>query len=465
MAFFPELRARLRRRRRIKAAKALKTPLREFVYLDEVSVYSMLASREGALPAEYTHTRTDSVSSELEGRIRADAAVLKADVSSKVGSERAESIQVLRKYTVQAAFKEFHEGEEDRLAVSPISSEATAPAIDTWEQLRQALDSSKLDGWVIYPERFERGHLIELEIELRAEPIFEFTSIITTMQDFMKDAPELFEGAEYPYEQIAAGNRILSKLLVGLIPIRCLSVDYKVANFGHRNVLVHRQLLDRLPVDPNWPLRPLWVVGVTEERFFWKDVRQVLFSSLRFRTLCRINDAGLQGEWVPVKLVNLLGRIAPGLADQIRDVSQIISSPDLTKAASLDSYGLRLQAALVSYGVSLAEYCGQAADTGELATVAVEAIANASRQGAADDKNTEGRRELFEVITDYIAKLFSIAPAPDSVVIARLRWAALQEAGLVPDTSGSQQSSVVGASQANVTADSMLDAEIVAIYW
>ena len=294
MPFLPELRARIRRRRRIKAAKAVTTPLREFVYLDEVSVYSLLASREGALPAEYTHTRTDSATDELASSTGANAGLLKANISSKTGSAQTESTQILRKYTVQAAFKELHEGEEDRLAITIMPTDSTLPDVRTWEDLQNALGSPRLDRWVIYPESLNRGHLIELEIELRAEPIFELTSIITAMQGIVEEAPQLLQGSEYSYQQLAAGNRVLAKLLVGLIPIRCLAVDYHVVLFNGRMVLVHKRLVSQLPTDSHWEPKPLWVVGVTEEQFFWKDVRQILFSGSRFRMLCRIHHGGLQ---------------------------------------------------------------------------------------------------------------------------------------------------------------------------
>ncbi len=458
---FTEMRARIRRRRRIKAAKAVNTPLREFVYLDETSVYSLLASREGALPAEYTHTRTDSTTDELESRIKADAAILKADLSAKTGTARAESVQILRKYTVQAAFKEFHEGEEDRLAITPISSGSTLPAVNSWEELRQALGSPRLDGWVIYPESLDRGQLVELEIELRAEPIFEFTSIVTTMQGIIHEAPELLQGSEYPHQQIAAANRVLGQLLVGLIPLRCLAIDYKVVSLEDQTILVHRRLIDHLPKDETCVPKPLWIVGVTEERFFWKDVRQVLFSGSRFRMLCRINNKGLQHTWVPVKLVNLLRRIAPGLADQIRDLSQNAFSAGQSQMLPTDSYERRMRDALIGFGVSLAARYAGRIEADELAPVAAQAIA--SERGVGESNGNENRREIFKVITEYVSQHVNIDPDP--VIVAQLRWMALQDAGLGISGSSGNSYTTSRAPHPSAENDSMLDTEIVAIYW
>lgn len=47
------------RRRRRRAARQLEgAPLREFVYLDEVSVYSLVASRMGSVATEHTATES-----------------------------------------------------------------------------------------------------------------------------------------------------------------------------------------------------------------------------------------------------------------------------------------------------------------------------------------------------------------------------------------------------------------------
>ena len=47
------------------------TPLREFVYLDEVSVYSLIASRLGPIAAEFSETQTESLQDQsgVSGRL------------------------------------------------------------------------------------------------------------------------------------------------------------------------------------------------------------------------------------------------------------------------------------------------------------------------------------------------------------------------------------------------------------
>jgi hypothetical protein len=242
MSLFGRLQAARRRRKRIKVARSVTTPLREFVYLDEVSVYSLLASRQGALAAEYTDTATNFWRGELAGSVAGSGGVLKGNISSKTESSQTYSSQVLRKSTVQAAFKEFHEGEEQRLALSPPPVEAIPPQVETWGDLDKALGTALYDGWLIDADSLTRGQLVELEIELQAEGVYRITSIIAALLSMIEEAKELAGGSpELEVPAISAAARILEKLLVGLIPVRCRVVDYAVVELLGRMVLVHRR--------------------------------------------------------------------------------------------------------------------------------------------------------------------------------------------------------------------------------
>lgn len=78
------LRERIRRWRRRRAArKERSTPLREFVYLDEVSVFSLLASRVGAIAAEFTATESTSLRNEVGTSADLSAGLVKSGISSR----------------------------------------------------------------------------------------------------------------------------------------------------------------------------------------------------------------------------------------------------------------------------------------------------------------------------------------------------------------------------------------------
>ena len=90
-------------------------PLREFVYLDEISVISLVASRRGAVPEAVTRSESARDSAELSSKISANAAVLKSEVGGKLATESARGVTTVAKSVVQATFKDLLEIEEDRL--------------------------------------------------------------------------------------------------------------------------------------------------------------------------------------------------------------------------------------------------------------------------------------------------------------------------------------------------------------
>jgi len=304
--------ARIQRRWRINAAKALRAPLREFVYLDDVSVYSLLASRIGPLAAEFTDTQTTSLRNEIAGSVSGNTGLVKGDVSSRLEDTQTQTSQVLRKSTVQVAFKDLIELEEGRLAIQLPALETKPPAVRTWADLEKLIGEPLLDNWVIEPATLNRGQLVEFEVELDADSIFRITSMISAMLSIIQENPEVFKSLSGMLEATAV-NRILDKLLVGLIPVRGKALDYQVVDLNGKELLLHRRMLDQLRGDGSRPSHPLQVVGVTEQRLYWKDIRRVLFSRSRYRVMCRLGRDGLQDAWVPVKLLDVLGAVLPDL--------------------------------------------------------------------------------------------------------------------------------------------------------
>lgn len=104
-------------RRRRWAAQTRGSPLREFVYLDDMSVLSLLASRIGAVPTEYTDSESRALKAGISSKLGASAAVLKAEGGSNVEASRSAATQVIRMSSVQSAFKELLEYEEASLAL------------------------------------------------------------------------------------------------------------------------------------------------------------------------------------------------------------------------------------------------------------------------------------------------------------------------------------------------------------
>ena len=69
---------------------------REFVYLDEVSVLSILASRTGRIATESTESQTSSHSSEIKGSFGVGLGGTKANLGTKMQTGQVEASQVSR---------------------------------------------------------------------------------------------------------------------------------------------------------------------------------------------------------------------------------------------------------------------------------------------------------------------------------------------------------------------------------
>ncbi|MEV0326220.1 hypothetical protein AB0H63_07165 [Micromonospora echinospora] len=456
MSFFSRRIENVRRRRRIKAARAVTTPLREFVYLDEVSVYSLLASRQGALAAEYTDTTTSALKNERAGKLSGQAGVAKGELSAKREHTQTQSSQVLRKSTVQAAFKELYQGEEDRLRVKPVPQGARPPSLASWQQVAEKAGDPSCEGWIADTKDFIRGQLVELEVELQTHSIFKITSIMSTLWGIINDNPELFPPSSFPeLQEIAAVNRVLDSLLVGLIPIRCRVVDYSVADVAGKQVIVHRDLASVLPAGQGCVLRPLYVVGVTEERLYWKDVRRILFSGQRFRVLARLNNDGVAGSWVPVKLFDVLRDVVPDLAERVEEAGRLFGQK-AAKSREDEQRVMQAKNALVVYANLLADNYGMSVDAEALA--AFELFAE---EYCTEFESYDSRRRAFRAIEEAFSARFSVEV--DRLVAAQLRSVAMTDSLLSLDGRATVPLQSLEISEPDN--ELVLDAELVAIYW
>ena len=128
-----------RRKRRIRrAAKAPQSPLREFVYLDETSVCSLVAARVGSIADTLTATQSESLQSEVSASVGVSSG-LKAGLDSRVTGGQSRSSQILRKTVIQSTFKELHDMEKDRLVVKPTATSDCFTGLRVGQDLALAL--------------------------------------------------------------------------------------------------------------------------------------------------------------------------------------------------------------------------------------------------------------------------------------------------------------------------------------
>ena len=285
-------------------------PLREFVYLDDVSLRSLLASQKGELTDQVTDLLSQADEAELASSIGASSPVLNAEVRSRYQTTTSQGTQTARKAVVQSLFKELRELDWIEVALRPMTAAAGVASASELAATGVAVSAANL----------RRGTLIEVEVELVADPIFRFSTIASELTELARDFPEMLDepGAREGMATLVPGNRFLQRFLAGLVPVRARSTSHVVVEVGGVEFVVSS--VDATALD--LPCLPLFVVGVTEQGSYWRDVRRVLFSGSRFTMLCRVSRDGLWTTWEPVKLADVLKEMLPEFPDMIADVGR-----------------------------------------------------------------------------------------------------------------------------------------------
>jgi hypothetical protein len=442
--------------------------LREFVYLDEVSVYSLYSSRLGAVPKEITDTRSSTLQSETSGTLglgeMAGAGLVKSDLNSGVTATRGSARQVLRKSTIQSTFKKLYETERESLAICPDRESGSTLQLQDVQDFRKRLEALQDQRSVIDPTTLTRGCLLEVEARLEAEATFRVSTVLSAITEFVEDAPEILDPTGQ-LEEAKVYSRLVEKLLSGLVPIQGRAVNYEVVNLEGRAWLVHHEVLDSSAVFQRFDRQPLYIVGVAERSLFWKDIRRVLFSNARFRILCRVSADGLQEDWTAVKLVHVLESVEPRAADAIRNLGTTALSamsdhrqetrPEREQARKLED-ALHTYSDLVANKFSLQKPPESQKEIRSIAVQSVAAIAN-----------TKARRRVFEQVLQMFPEWESVELDPQ--VVAECREVALERAGLdfLENSFGSSEdvTELNNPHAPDSDEQQFLDTEIVAIYW
>jgi len=428
-------------------------PLREFVYLDEVSVISLVASRRGAVPEAVTRSESARDTAEINSKIAANAAVAKAEIGSRLAAESTKGVTIVAKSVVQTTFKDLREIEADRLRLKvPVDGEP--PKVSSSDDLIRLAATGKGQGWVVGATNIRRGEPVEVEVELGADPLFRVGTAISEGLVLMGDMREFAGIDAQEMVEMQRLTQVLERLLAGLVPMRGRLVDYRVVDVRGSELIVHRRLVETLDLRA----RDLTVVGVASRDLFWKDLRRVLFSGARYTVFCRMARSGVQQHWNPVKLAEVMSEIAPDLEDQLEQLVVYIQRAIRGDAQGRIASGSRevmMRKALIFY----AQVAAAAEDTTALMRELEEAGLLDETQ-LARHVDVETRREAFAAVTDHLRKRIGLELSSEQA--HDLRWEALQRAGLVEGVDHAEDP----AAGATTHRDQwLLEVEPVAIYW
>lgn len=431
-------------------ADPIRPDLREFIYLDEVSLLSLLSSQKG----EVTDSKSEQASEASEASIDATAGVnpgviAKAEITSRYQTNNSSTIQTSRKATVQSRFRDLHVIDGLRI-IEPVFVDAPANDI---ESLKKTVTLSKLAT----AAELQRGKLVELRVRLAADPVFHLGTMVSEFTSMAEDYPEMFaaEGGLATLQEVQPINKILKRLLAGLVPIRAVAIDYVVVEIDEVQYVAHRDLIEGLELRN----RPLVIVGVTEQEAYWKDLRRVLFSEAEFTVFARISHSGLKDSWTPVKLADLFTDVAPDLVEQINAAGRVPFGSASSKPN--DSVpDAQLAAALSFYVDSLLREVGKSLESDQKEAVARSIAELKTRSATVSDQTS-----AFSLLTKSVLEM--VGGEVDSAPALELRTAAREAVGLslFPAAGSLSQATLIPPNPLGDDAPRLLDVEFVAIYW
>jgi len=261
--------------------KTSESSIREFVYLDEISVESLLASTDGEVLVERTSTESRSSESSLSGSVEGKTPFGVASFSPALSKSRGNEVQELRKSVAQSAFARFRTKNISQFVIRPLPGRISKGV----QRKLNALDASTLRkyGQGLPVAELKRGDLLEIEATIAAADIFKVRTALSAITGVVDSHPS-FLTTEIR-DQLAMSKPLISlidSLNGDAIPIRGESASVIVSDVSGEPWLLSPQGV----VSPSG--QELAVEAQTLARWFWGDVGRILFRPARYKMLCRV---------------------------------------------------------------------------------------------------------------------------------------------------------------------------------
>lgn len=256
-------------------------PLREFIYLDETSVVSLLASLEGEI-TESLITRSESVNRELgksnKGLSYKGAGYNRVNESETLERSGSENIQ---RSVIQSRFDELYDSREDQLLLPS----------------EEGLDL----------EAIQRGELIELEGYVNVAESYRVFKIIEYLANTFEDFEEFGESVEgISREEFEALSGFLSSLFGDQVPVTIEPVNYR---------LVKDRIHQLQNLDSPEEGEAISIVAFLNRDSLWEDPLTVFSDDTEFTIYGRVITDEV--EWTPLRLTRVLEEHFPDQAKQV----------------------------------------------------------------------------------------------------------------------------------------------------
>lgn len=262
-------------------------PLREFIYLDEVSVISLLAS----LTREVTQVRTDTDMTEDQKRWKfgLKTALSYVPFVNGSGSASRETVsidrdteEVVRRSEIQSKFDELYSETRPHLELNQENTSAGVRASELTE-----------------------GGVMEVDVEFSGHELFHYYKAFQYLIDVAEEAEYELDNQE---RQVV---ELMGSLFGEQIPVVGRLLSYK---------LVEGQIRDSKEVTDESRAEDLWIVGTLDPEMLRKEPSQFLYEDNTFTAYVRVSEARIQEDWDPLKLTRVIRSISQPIGDQLSDV-------------------------------------------------------------------------------------------------------------------------------------------------
>lgn len=426
--------------------------LREFIYLDEVSVTSLLAARDGDIPESVTDTLSRSTEAESSYSVSGPVKGLKLGSESRNKVTDTTAQEVVRRAVIQSTFRRLHTGNGGKHR--PFGDRSRRDAkfdaeFATVEALKKKSKKLEKAGALKRLDSMSRGDLVEVEVTLRPARTFLAAHALESVSRMMAGRPQIFGDVSFQIKQASPMADVLTELMVGLVPIRAASTNIALVSIDEHKFLVDTRVLAP-GSEVASSVERIEFVAQTEVASYWKDLRRVLYSGNDYTIYARLTSPEMRPSWKALKLNELLHDMSKEMGDAVAALEKIVNDM-FDKAAGAGEPVIDLRVMMHRFADALPGAIPSEEQTAvdDAITAAMSQFSSAS--GLADV------RAAFDIVV--AAHERAVGREVDRLEIARSR------AEVIKAAETDAVAATFQARSASAPAVPQFEVEVVAIYW
>lgn len=402
-------------RRRPSRERDAEIRAREFVYLDETSVTSLVAATErNGIPETVTEQLTKAAESETKSSFGGGVGKLKVGLEGRLKSSETSSRQVVRRTVVQGRFDILKRKLVPRIV--PASSvdarwyQRPIAPMASLSEVERAMHMLRHKRLSLPVRDLQRGDVLEISVLLDVDPVYRMLTVMTSMLEMVKGRESFLGVDARQILDVMPLAEVLDHMLVGLVPIRGTAVDIRLVAIGGEHYLLSSDL-----IAPGSALDDLAevveVVGMSEINSYWKDLRHVLFAKDRYTAYVRLVTPGVRKDWNPVKLTEVFKSASIDIVDQVLALPRAFEAGIRgEEGADASGAGEAWIRCLTEFGNQLNETYDSPASEALIAEAVVQAV-----MSSGDVSDLDDRRATFDVVAQVV---LNALPATESAAIA-----------------------------------------------